>query len=214
MPSPLAKLVMYTLEVDKVGKKFYRKWIFRDVSFRLKAGESLLLRGPNGSGKSTLLRILAGQLSPSEGSVRFFRNDEPVPSPQMYQYLSWTGPYLDLYGDLNLSEAVKLHFRFKQCLLDKPDQVITELNLQKQKQKPLRTFSSGMIQRLKVGLALYADSPLLLLDEPGSNLDEENTTFILNKIREFQTDRILIFVSNNPGEFSSFERQLELKSRA
>lgn len=55
--------------LQDIGKKFYGRWLFREIKQELKAGERLALVGSNGSGKSTLLRIIAGQMNPSEGKV-------------------------------------------------------------------------------------------------------------------------------------------------
>ncbi|MCB9230299.1 MAG: ATP-binding cassette domain-containing protein [Bacteroidia bacterium] len=201
---------MTRIEAKGIGKRYFHQWILKDISFSLENGEQLLITGPNGSGKSTLLRILAGQLTPTRGEIQLQNQGKIIPPHLFYKYLAWTGPYFDLYTDLTLREAVNLHFRFKPLLLPSNEDVIRRLRLEKDANKQLRQFSSGMLHRLKVGLCIYSDVPLLFLDEASTNLDETNTQFIFEELEEFQKDRLLIFVSNNNPEFSRFGRRLDL----
>lgn len=198
------------LRVNQVSQKFMRSWIFRDLSFEIGTGERLLLTGPNGSGKSTLIRIIAGQLSPSKGSVSLEIKGKNIPAEEFYRHICWTGPYFDLYPELTLEEAIQLHFQFKTCILPNPKRIIEELNLKPHARKALKNYSSGMLQRVKVGLTLFTQGTLLLLDEAGSNLDPENANYIFSKIDEFQNDRMLIFASNTPSEYNRFERRFDL----
>lgn len=202
--------VSYKLEAKSIGKKFFRSWILKDISFELNTGDHLLIKGANGSGKSTLLRIISGQLAPTEGEINLARNHENIHPVEWYQHLAWTGPYVDLHADLTLEEQVKLHFKFKKCTLTSPNDVIGKLNLEKHRKKLLSSFSSGMLQRLKVGLAVFTDSPLLLLDEPGTNLDEDNHKFVLDLVKEDMNKRITVVVSNQPTDFAAFENELTL----
>ena len=198
------------LEVSNVSQKFIRSWVFKDISFELTAGDRLLLTGSNGSGKSTLMRILAGQLTPSKGSVSLKVKGETLPPEVFYRHICWTGPYFDLYADLTLEETLHLHFQFKDCLLPDPKDIIQELKLTTHARKALKNYSSGMLQRVKVGLTLFTKGALLLLDEAGSNLDPDNADYLFSKIDEFQNDRILIFASNTPSEFERFEKRIDL----
>jgi len=196
--------------LQDIGKKFYGRWLFRKIKQKLKAGERLALVGSNGSGKSTLLRIIAGQMNPSEGKVIYQVQGKKIHSEKFFQHLSWSGPYIELYQDLTFEEHLKLHFRFKKCLLDDPKELIDILNLRPHKDKKLRFYSSGMQQRAKVGLALFTQSQLLLLDEPTSNMDSENATRMLNLIESHLGDRILVLASNMEREFHTFEQVLRL----
>lgn len=202
---------MDKLEVSKLGRKFHHQWIFKDIDFSLRQGESLLLKGPNGSGKSTLLRIISGQLGPTTGTVQFTKNETLVEPAQMFREISWCGPYIDLYPEFSLEEMLTFHFRFRKCLAGEVKEVPGLLNLGAQAQKPLRQFSSGMLARVKAGLAVLSEASLLLLDEPTANMDEENTTWFFGLLDKFQNGRMIIFASNTVSEFSRFQRQLDLK---
>ncbi|MEM7039717.1 MAG: ATP-binding cassette domain-containing protein, partial [Bacteroidota bacterium] len=161
---------MFSLSAKNLSKRFYRQWVFRDLSFGLDKGEHLLITGSNGSGKSTLMHILAGQLTPTRGEYRLLNGKRRLDYGEYYRFISWSGPYMDLYADLTVEEAIRLHFRFHKPLLPLKD-IPTRLHLAKDRHKPLRHFSSGMLHRVKVGLAIFSDSRLLLLDEATTNMD-------------------------------------------
>lgn len=201
---------MVSLAAEKIGKKFYRHWIFRDISFHLEQGQTLLLTGPNGSGKSTLIRIIAGQLSPSRGDIILKDQGKQLPYEDFYKLVSWAAPYIELYPDLTLREMVKLHFQFKKCLLPSGDEVIKQLRLQGHENKILRHFSSGMMHRVKVGLAVFSQSKILILDEATTNMDQNNSDYVFELLDQHQGERILIFASNNQAEFDRFDHRLEL----
>ena len=203
---------MNRLEVQDLGKKFYRQWVFRNLSFEADSDSPLLVTGTNGSGKSTLTRILAGQLLPDEGTVKLILNGNLISPETIYREVSWAAPYLELYPDLELGEAVELHFRFKENLLGNIPAFLNKISLQKSAEKPLRNLSSGMMARLKNALAVFSRSSLLLLDEPTGNLDEENVSRLFEWISEFNTDRIIIFVSNDNRDFPRFSKKLDLSS--
>jgi ABC-type multidrug transport system ATPase subunit len=198
---------MLKLEAENLGKRFHRQWVFKNIGFSLAEGEKLLITGSNGSGKSTLLRILAGQLTPTSGDLRLQNGKRLVPPENYYRFISWSGPYMDLYPDLSLDEAVRMHFRFRKPILSLKD-IIPTLNLEKHRDKPLRNFSSGMLHRVKVGLAIFSQSRILLLDEATTNMDPENSALVIEWIQKYQEGRILIYAGNKPEEFVHFERRL------
>lgn len=198
------------LQADGIGQRFHKHWIFKNVHFSLASGDRLLITGSNGSGKSTLFRILAGQLTPSKGSMRYLRNDQPIDPGTWFKLISWSGPYMDLYPELTLQEAFKLHFSFRKSLLPLPE-VLHKLDLSAHAHKELRHFSSGMLHRAKVGLALFSHSEVLLLDEASTNMDAQYGQLVWDLAREFQQDRILVWASNQSTEFDWFEMRLNLK---
>lgn len=197
-------MIPFSISSDKVGKKFYQQWLYRDLSFSLQNGEKLAILGNNGSGKTTLLRILAGQLSCSEGRVFYTKGKRKVPYEEMYQHISWAGPHTALYPDLTLEEHLKLHFSFKKQIISIAE-IIDKLNLSKEVDKKLRFYSSGMLQRAKVGIALFSQSDILMLDEPTANMDENNAAYILALISEYLGDRIYILASNLEREYTGMK---------
>jgi ABC-type multidrug transport system ATPase subunit len=200
---------MFELNAQGLGKKFYRHWVFRQIDLHLQTGDRLLVTGSNGAGKSTLIRVLAGQLTPTAGSISLTQDGKAIDPEVAHRVLSWSGPYMDLYQDLTLQEAVDMHFRFRDGLLSNSE-VIQELRLGDHADKQLRHFSSGMLQRVKVGLAIFTKAPLLLLDEATATMDESNARYIYDLTHAHLDGRILIYASNNAVEFERFERRLEL----
>jgi ABC-type multidrug transport system ATPase subunit len=198
------------IQLEGVGKKFYQRWLFRDIDHDFGAMPHLALVGPNGSGKSTLLRIIAGQLAASEGRVRCTYRTLPLSLSQLYAHLSWSGPYIEPYPELTLREHLDLHFRFRRCLLPDHRDLIDLLDLQAHRDKPLLRYSSGMLQRVKVGTALFTQANLLLLDEPTSNMDPGNAARMLSLIKAYTQDRLFVLASNLDREYEPFERIIRL----
>ncbi|MEM7655055.1 MAG: ATP-binding cassette domain-containing protein [Bacteroidota bacterium] len=199
------------IQATDVGKKFYGRWLFRNISHDSAEAHRLALIGKNGSGKSTLMRILAGQMSPSEGKLAYLLNGTSLPANQWYQLISWSGPQIDLYPDLTLSEHIRLHFRFRDCLLPASQELIELLRLRPHANKSLRYYSSGMLQRVQVGLALFTQSHVLMLDEPTSHMDEENARLMLELVETYLGDRLFILASNLEREYQSIPSRIHLR---
>lgn len=200
----------FHISLSNIGKRYYGRWLFRGLDMSLNIKDKLALIGTNGAGKSTLLRILAGQLAPSEGKIQFMEGEKKVAISEVYQHLAWAAPSISLYADLTLKEHLRLHFQFKKSLV--PDnQWVELLNLQHDADKKLRFYSSGMLQRVKIGLALFADTPILLLDEPTANMDSENADYLMQLIDTYSQNRILVVASNLPREYEQFPVQLKIE---
>lgn len=197
-----------------ISKTFGREAVIREASFTLKSGSRLAILGPNGSGKSTLLQLIAGALVPSSGSITHTVGGKTVAVDMVYRQVSIAAPYLGLYEDLSLQECIGFHARFKPFKpgLDTSD-VARIAYLDHAMEKPVRHFSSGMRQRLKLALAILSHTPLLLLDEPASNLDEEAINWFRALLREHAVGRTLVVASNRqPAEHDLCERALELRA--
>jgi len=202
---------LITIHINTLSKKFYNRWIFKDIDFRLPQGTHLALVGANGSGKSTLLRIIAGQTLPTRGNVQYLDpHQQPISIDNWYKYISWASPAQTLYTDLTLQEHIHLHFRFKKSLLPSTQHIIDQLNLSAHQHKKLMYFSSGMLQRVKIGIAVLTASPILLLDEPTSFMDETNTQTTLDLIQTYTQDRTYILASNVKAEYTGFDNSIHL----
>jgi ABC-type multidrug transport system ATPase subunit len=200
-----------TITLENIGRRFNREWIFRGVSHTFTSGKIYAILGPNGSGKSTLLQVLNGSLGPSVGKISYSFDDKPVEAENVYQHLSLAAPYLELIEEFTLSEMIDFHFKFKayKSGIDK-DIIIDLLALPGSKNKMIRYFSSGMKQRLKLALAFCADTPMLMLDEPTSNLDTQGVDWYLNLVQKFAQNRLTIICSNQEHEYSFSDEQLSI----
>jgi ABC-2 type transport system ATP-binding protein len=199
------------IKLEDVGKRYRADWILARLNLQLNPNGRYAVTGPNGSGKSTLLKILSGHLTPSKGSITFYENETVVPADQVYKYLAYSAPYIDLIEELSLWEALQFQYQFKPFLSDlEPEDIYRRLNFKKAKRKAIRHFSSGMKQRLKLILSICADTPLLLLDEPTTNLDQEGINWYRSLIDEFTSDRLLVIASNADVDFDFCEHRINI----
>lgn len=189
------------ITMSGVAKQFSREKVFTDVDHVFEAGSRTALLGPNGSGKSTLLQVVAGALVPTKGTVEHALGEKPMEQDRVYREVSIAAPYLDLYEDLSLREAIATHARFKPF---RPgialEDVARTAYLKPHLEKPVSNFSSGMKQRLKLALAILSDTPLLLLDEPATNLDAEGIAWFRELLMRNVERRTLLVASNRQAE--------------
>ena len=185
------------LHLTDISKHFGREVVFTGVTRTLVSGSRTAILGPNGSGKSTLLQVIGGALVPTEGTIEHRINGVAIPQEQVYRHVSMAAPYLGLYEDLSLRQAVEFHARFKPLRAGlQPADVARIAYLDHALEKPVLHFSSGMKQRLKLALAILSDTPLLLLDEPASNLDAEAIAWYRALLKEHMPGRTLLVASN------------------
>ncbi len=192
-----------------LSKRFAREWIFRELTHTFAAGSATAILGPNGSGKSTLLNTLSGQVLPTQGSLEYQEAGRAVAVEDVPRRLAYAAPYLELIEELSLTELIRFHTRFKPL---RPgltaDALIGLMYLEKSRHKLIRDFSSGMKQRLKLALALYADAPLLLLDEPTTNLDRAGVAWYREHVAATLAGRTVLVSSNVPEEYDFCSAQL------
>lgn len=201
------------LFLEHIGRRYNRDWIFRDVDLTMSVGGSYAILGPNGSGKSTLLKIISGQLSPSEGTVRYEDSkQQPISPEHVYKEISIAAPYVDLIEEFSYQELVDFHFRFKKLIPGiRKDDLYDISNLSHVKQRQIKYFSSGMKQRVKLILACLSQGTLLLLDEPMSNLDTEGEEWLLEVLKHAKMEsRVLIIASNQLKEYEFCKEKIHI----
>ncbi len=200
----------HRLVLEKIGKRYRSEWIFKDVSFAFEQGKRYALLGHNGSGKSTLMQIISGFLTPSRGNLTWFLDKEQQNLDYFYTQISFAAPYIELIEELTLEEAIIFHQKFKPFPKDFDTKKIIELlgfpkgNIHKE----VRYFSSGMKQRLKLVLALCADTPIVLLDEPTTNLDTQGIDWYRNLVLSFTKNKIFIVASNILQDYDFCEERI------
>lgn len=187
---------------EQVGKKYRKEWIFRHVNLTLTAGTSYTFVGPNGSGKSTLLQLLTGSLPITEGGLMYSLNNISIEPDDWFRQVSIAAPYLELVEELTLDELLTFHQTFKPFKTGLTSELVTErLLLGKARHKEIKYFSSGMKQRVKLGLAFFSQSPIVILDEPTSNLDRQGINWYQEEVRQLAPDQLLLIGSNQPDEY-------------
>jgi len=136
------------IELTKIGKRFNRQWIFRNLNFQFKSGNHYAITGPNGSGKSTLLQIISGFSIHNEGAIQYFLKEQPVSSESIFKQISFAAPYLDLIEEMTLTEFFSFHHKMKGWLpgID-AKQIILLCGLEKSAHKQTRPYSGGKKRR-------------------------------------------------------------------
>jgi len=184
--------------LEKISRKYNYEWIFRGIDYEFTESEAYAILGSNGSGKSTLLQIISGHLHPTSGNISYHLNDQPLGPDQFFRYVSYSGPYLELLEEFTLEEMVKFHQHFRKFRNNlNTETFIQATTLSKNRNKPIRYFSSGMKQRVKLALAILSDTPVVLLDEPASNLDRQGIEWYRDLVAGNRNNRIMIVCSNS-----------------
>lgn len=193
---------MMTISLSDAGKRYNRDWIFRHFNYVFNAGESYAITGPNGSGKSTLLQVLGGVMMVNEGICNWESGNKKVDSEKIYRYISISAPYLELIEEMNFTEFIDFHNGFKPFLPGMENlQIAEKVGLSKSIKKQIRYYSSGMKQRLKLAQCILSDTPIILLDEPCTNLDADGISLYHQLIEEFGKGRTIVVSSNDEVEY-------------
>ncbi len=201
------------IAVENLGKRYNREWIFRNFTFNFEQGKTYALLGPNGCGKSTLLQVLWGQLPQSIGNLQYEIDSKKIEIADVFNHLSIATPYMDLIEEFTLTEMLRFHFKFK-----KPrngisiENLIRLFELENSKNKTINQFSSGMRQRVKLGLAFFSDVKTVFLDEPTTNLDNTSTCWYLNNLYNLPPSTTVIIASNQPHEYPATAHKIEILS--
>ena len=197
--------------LSDAGKRYNREWIFRHLNYEFAAADAYAITGNNGSGKSTLLQVIAGAVQHSEGKIDFFSADQQLAAENHHRQLGIAAPYLELPEEMTLIEFLNFHHSFKPFLSSfTTNAVIDLLGLGKATHKQLRNFSSGMKQRVKLAQAILSDVPVVLLDEPCTNLDADGISLYHRLINEYCGNRLVIVSSNDEVEYRFCNHKLSI----
>jgi ABC-type multidrug transport system ATPase subunit len=209
MPLPIYP---FFICVKNLGKKFNRDWIFRGLDLNLESGQRYAFAGRNGSGKSTLLQVLSGAVPLTEGQIEYQSSgNQIIEIDNWYKHIVIAAPYLELIEEFTPVELLNFHAGFKAFKSGiSVAKIINDLELDSSKNKAIKYFSSGMKQRLKLALAFYSDVPVVMLDEPTSNLDAYWTAWYLSEVQKLDKAQIVLICSNVPNEYSFCEQIINL----
>ena len=200
------------ISLTKLGKRFNRDWIFRNLDFQFEDGKHYAITGPNGSGKSTLLQVISGAAIFNEGNVQYFEDEIILQPEKIFQKISFAAPYIDVIEEMTLTEFFSFHHNMQGWLPAlNTEQIILLSNLKNAAHKEIRYFSSGMKQRVKLAQAIFSNVPIVLLDEPLTNLDEEGVALYYDLIKKYCSTRLLIISSNDKKEYSFCEEIIDIR---
>lgn len=200
-----------TISLSDAGKRFNREWIFRHFTYNFEEGRSYAITGPNGSGKSTLLQALSGSMHINEGKMQFATGNKQLANEEIYNHVSICAPYLDVVEEMTLKEFLNFHSGFKPLLPGLTiEKIIAILGLEKAAGKQIRYYSSGMKQRVKLAQCIFSDVPVILLDEPCTNLDTTGIELYHQLINDHCKKRLVVVSSNDEVEYKFCEEKISV----
>lgn len=188
----------YSIQSQNLSKLFGRRLIFKDINFNWTERGIFGISGPNGSGKSTLVKIVAGLIAPSSGNIIHKNSGSEIIPEKLHNHIGFVSPYLVLYEEFSAWENLKIFAKIRGVNFDKEKVTyyLTQFLLENRKNDLVKTYSSGMKQRLKFIFALMHSPEVLIFDEPTSNLDEEGKKVVYKIVNEEGKQRIVIIASN------------------
>jgi heme exporter protein A len=196
-----------------VAKRYDLRVVFRSVSGEAVPGEVLVITGPNGSGKSTLLSILCGLLRPTRGEVMYERDGQVVERDSWRHYLGVVAPAMAVYEELDAMENLRFFARVRGMgpAEERCRECLDLVGLDPDRRTPVRGYSTGMAQRLKIAQALLHDPALLLLDEPGSNLDPAGKEWLEDYVGGLRAaGKTVVLATNDRSEMEWGARHVAL----
>ncbi len=196
------------IDAQGIGKRYQRQVVIQPMNITVDEPGVYVVLGGNGSGKSTLMKMLAGMLTPSRGTLVYTKNGVVIPAEQRYKHLAFAGPYHEIIEEMTLIEFLRFTAVFRP-FTGTPEDCLTWMNLQPHAQKPISAFSSGMKQRVKLGLALFSTADVIFLDEPVSHLDAKAIDWYSDAVSNAAKTKIVFVASNhNTQEYPNARRSI------
>jgi ABC-2 type transport system ATP-binding protein len=192
------------IQTSGLSKHFGAVRALDNVNFEVRRGEVVGFLGPNGAGKSTTMRILTCFISPTSGSAKVHGHDvfdEPLAVREKLGYLPQRAP---LYTDMNVWEYLEFTSQIRGLdpskFKTRLKKVVEVCGLNQVLGKDIGTLSHGYRQRVGLGQALIHDPPILILDEPTSDLDPNEKAEVLKYIKEIGKDHTILLSTHNLAE--------------
>jgi len=198
---------------SSVTKNIGSRLLFANLSFSVQAGECLAITGANGSGKSTLLKLIAGTIHPSSGVIKFSDGSQVLDEEARTLCLGLVSPEMQMYEMLTGIENIRLLAEARGLKLSNAQAVdcCERMGLGVKSADLVKTYSTGMRQRLKIALLLAVDVPVWLLDEPSSNLDNTGRQIISGAIAAaVKEGRSIVLATNDEAEAVYAQRTIAL----
>ncbi len=203
----------YSVEANELNKTFGRRLIFNGINFRYDKSGVFGISGPNGSGKSTLVKIIAGLISPTKGKIIHKNSEDEIIPEKLHNHIGFVSPYLVLYEEFTAWENLNIFSKIREINLDKDyaKDLLNQFLLYNRRDDLVKTYSSGMKQRMKFIFALIHNPELLIFDEPTSNLDDEGKNSVYRIIEDKSKESIIIIASNDKADLDLCSQILDLK---
>ena len=202
------------LSTKGLGHRFGKRILFKKMDVSFEGGHSTAIIGSNGSGKSTLVRILAGLMRPARGSVHLSLDQKEIENEWLPLHFGLVAPYLNVYEDFSPREnlAFIAKARMLKNAASRIEDVLDQVQMLHRADDMVSTFSSGMLQRVRIASALLSDPPVLLLDEPTATLDVRGVKMVRQIVdRALENGRIVLVATNEPDEAATCEHSLNVE---
>lgn len=185
---------------DHVTKKFGPFTAINDLSFTVEPQQAVALWGSNGAGKTTVIKSLLGLLHYT-GQIRVAGLDAQRQGRAARKLLGYVPQELAFYDDLSTADTARFFAQLKNTPVQQVAAVLGQVGLAEHLAKPVRALSGGLKQRLALGLALLGDPPILVLDEPTSNLDVATRNTFLHLLDQVKAaGKTIMFTSHRLEE--------------
>lgn len=198
-PSFMNAIEINNLSKTFIGKKFLRVEALKNLSLTIESGEIFGFLGPNGAGKSTTIKTIMGLIRPSSGVAMVMGQLSGSPlSRQNVGYLPENPSFYDFLSASEYLDFVGHAFDMSKDLLERRKrEVLDLLELSEASQRPMRTFSKGMVQRLGLAQVLLHNPDVYILDEPMSGLDPLGRALVKKIILDLKKKGKCVFFSTH-----------------
>ncbi len=188
------------IKASHVTKRFGSVVAVDDLSFELAESESIALWGSNGAGKTTLIRSLLG-IFPSTGTISIHGVDVRKHGKRARSFVGYVPQELAFHDDAKLGASIMFFANLRRVDRRSAAMALAKVGLQGHEKKRVRDLSGGMKQRLALAIALIADPPIIVLDEPTSNLDASGRGEVIDTLCQLREEgKTLLFASHRPDE--------------
>lgn len=203
------------LEAQGVTHRYGRRIGLPPVDFKVESPGAIAVTGPNGSGKSTLLRTIIGLLRPTAGTLQVLVEGKALDGDSRRSQIGLASPELSFYEEFSAAE----NLRFVAEVRGLPDpraaihDALAEVGLAERAHDMVSGFSSGMKQRLRLAFAVLHRPAMLLLDEPGSHLDDAGREVVRSLVERWRRNALVLVATNDPEEMKLAAGRIELHGR-
>ncbi len=197
------------LTATNLSKQYGNRFVFKGIGFAFREGQSVAITGRNGSGKSTLLQILAGHRVQTGGQVQLTVDGTPVDPTHRPLYIGFASPALGLPEEIELRQFLEIHFSVRKAIIPSTE-IAARIGLERARRLRLKELSSGMLQRVRLAVAMLDAAPVLMLDEPCQNLDQTGITLYHDLFEEVRTHKLILVAGNDPQEYGLCREGLDV----
>jgi ABC-type multidrug transport system ATPase subunit len=201
------------IHIDNVRKRYNRRAsVLNGVSFRVERGQAVALWGSNGAGKTTLIRCVLGQVD-FDGAIAIDGLDVRRHGKAVRRLIGYVPQELAFYDEFGVLEAMRFIARLRRADATQCERLLDDQDLLEHSRKRVRELSGGMKQRLALAMALIDNPPVLVLDEPTSNLDTAGRRALFGLLIDLkQRGKTILFISHRNEEVAGLaDRVLTLE---